>query len=206
MSVPEGLREVLETLFAEDTSPDNLAIYLPKVHQIITNLLHGLCDKQSMYRRIVSEHQFHQCSSHSRTDSRSSRSDRTTSRREEETRHRSHCRQQARERGLRHVDRNRDSSIAPRASVQTSTKRPETQSRLTPPPFAEPDDDPPAAGDHCPVSAHMHANGCTDCSLNLRRHDIPNQLRSHPFTLPMTIQHVHPQVPSSVFLRPDIPL
>ena len=164
MSVPEGLREVLETLFAEDASPDNLAIYLPKVCQIITNLLHGLCDKQSMYRRIVSEHQFHQRSSHSRTDSRSSRSDRTTSRREEETRHRSHCRRQARERGLRHVDRNRDSSIAPRASVRTSTKRPETQSCLTPPPFAEPNDDLPAASDHCPVSAHMHANGRTDCS------------------------------------------
>jgi len=117
MSVLKGLREVLETLFAEDASPDNLAIYLPKVHQIITNLLHGLCDKQSMYHHIVSEHQFHQCSSHSRTDSQSSWSDKTTSRREEETCHRSHCQQQARERGLRHVDRNRDSSIAPRASI-----------------------------------------------------------------------------------------
>ena len=56
MSVPEDLREVLETCLAEDASPDNLAIYLPKVRQIITNLLHVLHGKQPMYRHIVSEH------------------------------------------------------------------------------------------------------------------------------------------------------
>ena len=173
MSVPEDLREVLETCLAEDASPDNLAIYLPKVRQIITNLLHGLRGKQSMYRRIVSEHQSRQRSSHSRTDSRSSRSDKTSSRREEETRHRSHLSRGAtaddEKEKERHVDRNRDSSntTAPRASVRTSTKRPETQSRLTPPPFEEPDDDPPAASDPRPVSAphtHTHTNGRTDRS------------------------------------------
>ena len=55
MSIPEDLRDVLETCLAEDATPDNLAIYLPKVRAIITRLLQGLRSKQSMYRRIVSE-------------------------------------------------------------------------------------------------------------------------------------------------------
>ena len=52
----------------EDASPDNLAIYLSKVRKIIINLPHGRRGKQSMYRRIVSEHQYYQRSSHPRTD------------------------------------------------------------------------------------------------------------------------------------------
>ncbi|KAL4066066.1 actin interacting protein 3-domain-containing protein [Scleroderma citrinum] len=162
MSVPEDLREVLETCLAEDASPENLAIYLPKVRQIITNLLHGLRAKQSMYRRIVSEHQSRQRSSHSRTDSRSSRSDKSTSRREDETRHKSHLSRSTTAEEERNADRNRDSSSAPRASVRTSTKRPETQSRMTPPPFEEPDDDPPPTGER-PVST-PHTNGRIDRS------------------------------------------
>ena len=55
MSIPEDLREVLETCLTEDATPDNLAIYLPEVRAIITRLLQGLRSKQSMYRRIVSE-------------------------------------------------------------------------------------------------------------------------------------------------------
>ncbi|KAG6331868.1 hypothetical protein ID866_7224 [Astraeus odoratus] len=142
MSVPEDLREVLETCLAEDASPDNLAIYLPKVRQIITNLLHGLRNKQSMYRRIVSEHQNRQRSStsHSRADSRSSR---VSSKREEEGRHRSQLSRSIAADEERRAERTRDSTA--RASVRSSTKQPETQpSRLTPPPFEEPDDEPPA--------------------------------------------------------------
>ena len=56
MSVPDDLRNVLEQCLAEDATPENLAIYLPTVRQIITNLLQGLRGKQSLYRKIVSDH------------------------------------------------------------------------------------------------------------------------------------------------------
>ncbi|KAF7308820.1 AIP3 domain-containing protein [Mycena kentingensis (nom. inval.)] len=56
MSVPDDLRNVLEQCLAEDATPDNLELYLPTVRQIITNLLQGLRGKQSIYRRIVSDH------------------------------------------------------------------------------------------------------------------------------------------------------
>jgi hypothetical protein len=69
MSVPEDLRDVLEICLAEDATPDNLAIYLPKVRGIITRLLKGLRSKQSMYRRIVSEQ--HPSRQRSGTSSRS---------------------------------------------------------------------------------------------------------------------------------------
>lgn len=145
MSVPEDLREVLETCLSEDASPDTLNIYLPKVRQIITNLLHGLRNKQSMYRRIVSEHQSrHRSASHARTDSRSSKSTKdkvSSSKRDEEvTRHRSQLSRSNEEE--KNVETNRDST-AVRTSARPSSKRPEAQSRMTPPPFEEPDDDPP---------------------------------------------------------------
>ena len=78
--------------------------------------------------------------------------------REEETRHRFHLSRGAiagdEKEKERHVDRDRDSrNTTPRASVRTSTKHPETQSRLTPPPFEEPNDDPPGTGNPRPVSA-----------------------------------------------------
>ncbi|KAK0434627.1 bud site selection protein 6 [Armillaria borealis] len=80
-SVPDDLRTVLEQCLAEDPTPENLEIYLPTVRQIITQLLQGLRGKQSIYRRIVSDHRRRsEQSGHERTDSRSSRSDRTTRR------------------------------------------------------------------------------------------------------------------------------
>ncbi|KAJ2934882.1 hypothetical protein H1R20_g2292, partial [Candolleomyces eurysporus] len=56
VSVPEDLRAILEQCLAEEATGENLEIYLPEVRQIITNLLQGLRAKQSIYRRIASEH------------------------------------------------------------------------------------------------------------------------------------------------------
>ncbi|KAJ4470475.1 actin interacting protein 3-domain-containing protein [Lentinula aciculospora] len=75
MSVPDDLRNVLEQCLAEDATTENLEVYLPTVRQIITSLLQGLRDKQSTYRRIVSDHRHRSDQSGSdRMDSRSSRS------------------------------------------------------------------------------------------------------------------------------------
>ncbi|KAE9406266.1 AIP3-domain-containing protein [Gymnopus androsaceus JB14] len=75
MSVPDELRNVLEQCLAEDATPENLELYLPTVRQIITGLLQGLRGKQSIYRRIVSDHKHRSDQSgHDRTESRSSRS------------------------------------------------------------------------------------------------------------------------------------
>ncbi|KAJ7449663.1 actin interacting protein 3-domain-containing protein [Mycena latifolia] len=83
MTVPDDLRNVLEQCLAEDATPDNLELYLPTVRQIITNLLQGLRGKQSIYRRIVSDHRHRseQSGSEQRTESRSSRSRREGSHR-----------------------------------------------------------------------------------------------------------------------------
>ncbi|KAF7370647.1 AIP3 domain-containing protein [Mycena sanguinolenta] len=81
MSVPDDLRNVLEQCLAEDATPDNLELYLPTVRQIITNLLQGLRGKQSIYRRIVSDHRRSEHSGSDRAESRSSRSRREGSHR-----------------------------------------------------------------------------------------------------------------------------
>ncbi|KAF8159654.1 actin interacting protein 3-domain-containing protein [Crassisporium funariophilum] len=74
LTVPDDLRNVLEQCLAEDATPENLEIYLPSVRLIITNLLQGLRGKQSIYRRIVSDHRHKSGdAAHERTDSRSSR-------------------------------------------------------------------------------------------------------------------------------------
>ncbi|KAF9052253.1 AIP3-domain-containing protein [Hymenopellis radicata] len=79
LSVPDDLRTVLEQCLAEDPNKENLELYLPTVRQIITNLLQGLRGKQSIYRRIVSDHKRgSEAPGHERAESRSSR----TSRRE----------------------------------------------------------------------------------------------------------------------------
>ncbi|OJA13539.1 hypothetical protein AZE42_07318, partial [Rhizopogon vesiculosus] len=141
MSVPEDLRDVLETCLAEEATPDNLNVYLPKVRQIITNLLQGLRGKQSMYRRIVSEHQRHR-SSHSRTDSRSSKSDKA-SRRDDDSRHRSQLsRSTIEEEGGEERDQ------TARQSTRSSGKRQDRRVHTPPPPspppvFREPDDEVP---------------------------------------------------------------
>ncbi|KDQ50771.1 hypothetical protein JAAARDRAFT_164568 [Jaapia argillacea MUCL 33604] len=84
MNVPEQLREVLETCLAEDATPANLNKFLPQVRGIITSLLTGLRAKQSLYRKMASEHRPKSTDSsatgHERTDSRSSRSDRMSER------------------------------------------------------------------------------------------------------------------------------
>ncbi|KAJ7606183.1 actin interacting protein 3-domain-containing protein [Mycena polygramma] len=81
MTVPDDLRNVLEQCLAEDATPDNLELYLPTVRQIITNLLQGLRGKQSIYRRIVSDHRRSEQSGSEGAVSRSSRSRREGSHR-----------------------------------------------------------------------------------------------------------------------------
>ena len=48
--IPSQLRQVLETCLARDASPRVLEIYLPKVREIVINLLQGLKRKQARYR------------------------------------------------------------------------------------------------------------------------------------------------------------
>ena len=48
--IPNQLRNVLETCLSRDASPRILEIYLPKVREIVINLLQGLKRKQSIYR------------------------------------------------------------------------------------------------------------------------------------------------------------
>ena len=152
MSIPEDLRDVLETCLAEDANPENLAIYLPKVRAIITRLLQGLRIKQSMYRRIVSEqpHASRHRSSHTRTNSRSSKSDKAASKQDDEAKQRRSQLSRSHVDEERHVERERENAHAVRQSVRRShsSKPSEPQPRMTPPPvFQEPDDDPPVAND-----------------------------------------------------------
>ncbi|KAF8909376.1 actin interacting protein 3-domain-containing protein [Gymnopilus junonius] len=115
LSVPDDLRQVLEQCLAEDATPENLELYLPSVREIITNLLQGLRGKQSIYRRIVSDHRHKSGGTdHDRTDSRSSRSN-GSSRRDG-----SH-----RQQGSRQVteEERADSDSASRRSGQSSRRR-----------------------------------------------------------------------------------
>ncbi|KAF8074999.1 bud site selection protein 6 [Lyophyllum atratum] len=85
MSVPDDLRNVLEQCLAEDATAENLELYLPTVRRVITDLLTGLRGKQSIYRRIVSDHRRGSDQSgggHDRTESRSSRGERSSRRAE----------------------------------------------------------------------------------------------------------------------------
>lgn len=75
-SVPEDLRAILEPCLSEDATPENLEIYLPDVRKIITSLLQGLRSKQSMYRKVVSEHKEELVENGTDRFSRSSKSDR----------------------------------------------------------------------------------------------------------------------------------
>ncbi|KAH9829944.1 actin interacting protein 3-domain-containing protein [Rhodofomes roseus] len=85
MAVPEELRGVLETCLSEEASKETLDQYLPKVRSIITDLLQGLRQKQSMYRRIVSDgrHRSSGTEGGSDRDSKSSRVDRSSRRQAE---------------------------------------------------------------------------------------------------------------------------
>ena len=50
VDIPSQLRQILETCLARDASPRILEIYLPKVREIVINLLQGLKRKQARYR------------------------------------------------------------------------------------------------------------------------------------------------------------
>ncbi|EIN09398.1 AIP3-domain-containing protein [Punctularia strigosozonata HHB-11173 SS5] len=82
ITVPDDLRTVLEECLSEEATPKNLDKYLPTVRQIITRLLQGLRNKQSLYRKNISEHRHRSSASsgHDRTDSRSSRATERSSR------------------------------------------------------------------------------------------------------------------------------
>lgn len=45
-NVPDALRTILESTLSQDASPQSLEVYLPKIREIIINLLHGLKRKQ----------------------------------------------------------------------------------------------------------------------------------------------------------------
>lgn len=70
MSVPDDLRHILEACLSEDASQAVLDLYLPDVRKVITNLLHGLRLKQTIYRRMIER-------TRGSTGSSSSRSSRT---------------------------------------------------------------------------------------------------------------------------------
>ncbi|AEO71779.1 uncharacterized protein THITE_2124617 [Thermothielavioides terrestris NRRL 8126] len=50
-NVPERLRTILEATLSQDASPESLDRYLPKIRDIIINLLHGLKGKQTRLRQ-----------------------------------------------------------------------------------------------------------------------------------------------------------
>jgi hypothetical protein len=50
-NVPELLRNILEATLSQEASPDSLDKYLPKIRDIIINLLHGLKRKQTRLRQ-----------------------------------------------------------------------------------------------------------------------------------------------------------
>jgi hypothetical protein len=116
MTVPNDLRNVLEQCLAEDATSENLEVYLPTVREIITNLLQGLRGKQSIYRRIMSDQRRSGEQGHERTDSRSSRSERT-SRRGDGTAHRSQ------------LSRTIDASEAPETAGSVSKRVAQTSGR-----------------------------------------------------------------------------
>ncbi|KTW26735.1 hypothetical protein T552_02739 [Pneumocystis carinii B80] len=49
-TIPEDLRVILESMLAEEASPEALEHYLPRIRSIIINLLQGLKNKQAEYR------------------------------------------------------------------------------------------------------------------------------------------------------------
>ncbi|THU80528.1 AIP3-domain-containing protein [Dendrothele bispora CBS 962.96] len=130
LSVPDDLRNVLEQCLAEDANPENLELYLPTVRQIITNLLQGLRGKQSIYRRLVSDHKHRSGSDgsgHERTESRSSRS----SRRERESSHRSQLSRSGME------ERSERDGSARRSTASSSGRRRDIASSSSAPPIPE---------------------------------------------------------------------
>ena len=50
-NVPDSLRTILEHTLSQDASPQSLDVYLPRIREIIINLLHGLKRKQQRLRQ-----------------------------------------------------------------------------------------------------------------------------------------------------------
>ncbi|PUU79738.1 actin interacting protein 3-domain-containing protein [Tuber borchii] len=50
-NVPDALRTILESTLSQDASPQSLDVYLPRIREIIINLLHGLKRKQQKLRQ-----------------------------------------------------------------------------------------------------------------------------------------------------------
>ncbi|KAI5845445.1 actin interacting protein 3-domain-containing protein [Tricharina praecox] len=50
-NVPDSLRSILENTLSQDASPQSLDVYLPRIREIIINLLHGLKRKQQKLRQ-----------------------------------------------------------------------------------------------------------------------------------------------------------
>ncbi|KAH8150519.1 uncharacterized protein LAJ45_05215 [Morchella importuna] len=50
-NVPDALRTILESTLSQDASPQSLEVYLPRIREIIINLLHGLKRKQQGLRQ-----------------------------------------------------------------------------------------------------------------------------------------------------------
>ncbi|QRW17082.1 actin-interacting protein 3 [Rhizoctonia solani] len=69
MSVPDDLRNILESALAEEATPENLDIYLPGVRAIIKNLLHGLRAKQHDYKLSGGSRRSDSVAGHDRSDS-----------------------------------------------------------------------------------------------------------------------------------------
>lgn len=168
LSIPEDLRNILETCLAEEARPENLQRFLPEVRKVITNLLQGLRGKQTTYRKIISEQKHRSdASGHSRHESRSSV---RSSRRDTAGSHRSPHRGGP--------DGPRTSSSL-RRTVTTSRRNPSLHGIDSPPrpPLVEESDDggfvggfvapqPPTIGDiglgspsSTPPSRHVSTNG-----------------------------------------------
>ncbi|KAG5653411.1 hypothetical protein H0H81_000698 [Sphagnurus paluster] len=139
MKVPDDLRDVLEQCLAEDATPENLELYLPTVRLVITNLLTGLRGKQSIYRRIVSDHRRGSESSgtgHERTESRSSRGERG----ERSSQRREHTHRSQLSRSQLDGERPDRDSVARRSGQSSSGRRREPTPQVVPAPLPNDDD------------------------------------------------------------------
>ena len=213
-SIPDDLRNILETCLAEDARPENLQKYLPDVRKVITNLLQGLRGKQTTYRKIVSEQKHRSdASGHSRHESRSSvRSSRRDTASSQKSPHRTN------------PDAGRMSSSSLRRTITTSRRNPSIHGIDSPPrpPLVEESDDGGFAGGFvggfvtpqshhigdvgpgspspAPPSRHVSANGHPSHDDDVRSTSLrmsTNNLASSPVTPPATVPQ-SPVVPPNV--------
>ncbi|KAF9649194.1 AIP3-domain-containing protein [Thelephora ganbajun] len=211
-SVPEDLRNILETCLAEDAQPENLQRYLPDVRKIITNLLQGLRGKQTAYRKIISEQKHRSdASGHSRHESRSSvRSSRRDTVNSQRSFHRSN------------TDAARMSGSSLGRTVTSSRRNPSVYGIDSPPrpPLVEESDDggfvggfvappqPPNVGDiglgspsSTPPSRHVSTNGHPfhdDDARSTSSRVSMNRSASSPIIPPAQTPQQSPVVPATV--------